>query len=288
MADLTNRSLDRGLTVLEVLTRPGPATLADLHRATGLPKSSLRRLLATLMARGVVHRSRQDGRYRSVIAMPGPGFAPGAGQDARFVTLAWPHLQELTLAIGWPSDLQVPRERAMQMIESARALTPYKLWQGRIDTLINMFGAASGRAYLAGLPEAEAMAQFERLAEDPVLGPGRFRMDRAAFTAMLTETRARGYALRQPGYGGEILAHDGLAALALAIRYRGRPVGTINTTWLREFMSPEAFAARQHDRILKCRDRIEKALAEASGEPNELPGLKPANGPGCQMPPQTA
>lgn len=260
-----NRSLDRGLTVLEVLTRPGPATLAELHRATGLPKSSLRRLLATLTTRGVVHRSRQDGRYRSVLAMPGPGFEPGTGQDARFVTLAWPHMQALTLEIGWPSDLQVPRERAMQMIESARALTPYKLWQGRIGTLINMFGAASGRAYLAALPEAEALAYFHRLAKDPLLGPGRFRMKEGTFRAMLAETRARGHALRQPGYGGEILDHDQLAALALPILFRGRPVGTINTTWLRASLPPNQFAERYEAAIRACRDRIGRALTEAAG-----------------------
>lgn len=264
MTDLGNRSLDRGLTVLEVLTRPGPATLAELHRATGLPKSSLRRLLATLMARGVVHRSRQDGRYRSVLAMPSPGFEPDAGHEARFVTLAWPHMQALTLEIGWPSDLQVPRERAMQMIESARALTPYKLWQGRIGTLINMFGAASGRAYLAALPEDEAMVRFHRLADEPVLGPGRFRMDEAGFRAMLAETRARGHALRQPGYGGEVLDHDELAALALPILFRGQPVGTINTTWLRAYLPPDQFAARYGSAIRACRDRIGMALIAAS------------------------
>ena len=265
MADLQNRSLDRGLTVLEVLTRPGPATLAELHRATGLPKSSLRRLLGTLMARGVVHRSRQDGRYRSVIAMPGTGFSPGSAQDARLVTVAWPHLQELTLAIGWPSDLQVPRDRAMQMIESARALTPYKLWQGRIGTLINMFGAASGRAYLAALPENEALILFERLADDPVLDPARFRMDRRAFLTMLAETRSRGYALRQASYGGEILAHDGLAALALPVMFACRPVGTMNTTWLRDLMTADDFAHRHIVSIRACNERIQQALADAGG-----------------------
>ncbi|MCC6001248.1 MAG: helix-turn-helix domain-containing protein [Pararhodobacter sp.] len=280
MQDLGNRSLDRGLTVLEVLTRPGPATLAELHRATGLPKSSLRRLLATLMARGVVHRSRQDGRYRSVVAMPGAGFQPGRGHEARFVTLAWPHMQALTLDIGWPSDLQVPRERAMLMIESARALTPYKLWQGRIGTLINMFGAASGRAWLAALPQAEALELHRRLADDPALGPGRFRMDEAAFLVMLAETRARGYALRQPGYGGEILAHDQLSALALPIRFQGRPVGTINTTWLRDSLTAPDFAARYLNRIRLCRDRIEAALTAAAATGPALPATPGDGGAG--------
>jgi IclR family transcriptional regulator, mhp operon transcriptional activator len=158
----------------------------------------------------------------------------------------------------------VPRDRAMQMIESARALTPYKLWQGRIGTLINMFGAASGRAYLAALPENEALRFYDSLAADPILGPQRFRMGRSKFVEMLSTTRARGHALRQPGYGGEVLAHDGLSALALPILFRGRPIGTINTTWLREALSPEAFAERYLPRIRNCRDKISAALLEAA------------------------
>jgi len=44
------RSLDRGLDLMEVLAREGAQTLAQLHAATGLPKSTIRRLLATLQA----------------------------------------------------------------------------------------------------------------------------------------------------------------------------------------------------------------------------------------------
>ena len=52
-----NRSLDRGIEILETLAREGAMSLADLHRATGLPKSTIRRLLQTLIARKIVRRS---------------------------------------------------------------------------------------------------------------------------------------------------------------------------------------------------------------------------------------
>ncbi len=47
--ELRNESLNRGLAVLEQLARDGDCSLADLHKGTGIPKSSIRRLLGTLI-----------------------------------------------------------------------------------------------------------------------------------------------------------------------------------------------------------------------------------------------
>ncbi len=47
--ELRNESFNRGLAVLEQLARDGDCSLAELHKGTGIPKSSLRRLLGTLI-----------------------------------------------------------------------------------------------------------------------------------------------------------------------------------------------------------------------------------------------
>src|SRR5260370_38930563 len=49
--------IDRVLALLESLgTASGPRTLSEISRRTGIPLSSAHRLLATLVARGVVER----------------------------------------------------------------------------------------------------------------------------------------------------------------------------------------------------------------------------------------
>ena len=58
---LENRSLDRGLTILERLSADGAGSLQALHTATGLAKSTLRRLLSTLVQRKILRRSLADG-----------------------------------------------------------------------------------------------------------------------------------------------------------------------------------------------------------------------------------
>lgn len=48
----TIRALDRGLEVLQTLHEFRNASLHDLYLATGLPKATLTRILATLESRG--------------------------------------------------------------------------------------------------------------------------------------------------------------------------------------------------------------------------------------------
>lgn len=76
-------ALERGLLVLDALATPGPPPgLAELARRTGLYKSTLLRLLASLERLG--HAVRQpDGRYRLGPALLRLGHAYSAGFDLR-------------------------------------------------------------------------------------------------------------------------------------------------------------------------------------------------------------
>ena len=57
------RALERGLDVVEYLSRHGQVTLADLRRETGLTNATLLRILASLQHRNWVHRNIVEGRY---------------------------------------------------------------------------------------------------------------------------------------------------------------------------------------------------------------------------------
>jgi IclR family acetate operon transcriptional repressor len=58
------RALDRAMLVLEAFPPDGEASLADLAAGTGLPKSTVHRLLGTLVAAGYVEADGRPGRYR--------------------------------------------------------------------------------------------------------------------------------------------------------------------------------------------------------------------------------
>jgi IclR family acetate operon transcriptional repressor len=84
------RAVDRVLDVLDVLRRrPRGASLVEVARAAGLPRSSAFRYLATLEARGYVERDAAGGVYRLGSAFP------AHGRRLNLATAARPLLEEL-------------------------------------------------------------------------------------------------------------------------------------------------------------------------------------------------
>ncbi len=98
------QSIERAFAVLRALAT-GPAGVTDLADRTGLPKSTVSRLLAALEREGAVAQAGSGGHYRlgPVLAELAPAAAPGLNLAA----LARPHLAELTRVTGETSGLAV-------------------------------------------------------------------------------------------------------------------------------------------------------------------------------------
>ncbi|WP_068243103.1 IclR family transcriptional regulator [Tritonibacter horizontis] len=239
-----NRSLDRGIEILETLAREGAMSLADLHRATGLPKSTLRRLLQTLIARKIVRRSLADQLYRTLVVFPdisGDVMPKGMLQVA---DAAIPRTLALTETIGWPSDIHIREARAMRIIDSTRKASHFHVEQGQINRRVSHFGSATGLACLAALPDREIAATYEALKSDLHWGPVSFGLDLAALMRRINVIRAQGYAERSPAYLGDREWDTDLYAIAVAITVRGQVVGGLSVLWLRTYKPVAAFAAQ--------------------------------------------
>ena len=70
--------LDKAVAVLRALERVGPAGLAELQAATGLPRATAHRLAIALEQHGLVRRDR-DGRFELGLALVGLGQAAADG-----------------------------------------------------------------------------------------------------------------------------------------------------------------------------------------------------------------
>lgn len=85
------RAVDRVLNVLDTLrARPRGASLVEIASATGLPRSSAFRYLATLEARGYVERDANGSAYRL-----GTALADARPRLSSLAASAKPHLEEL-------------------------------------------------------------------------------------------------------------------------------------------------------------------------------------------------
>ena len=254
----TITALARGLEVLHRLQTEGALTLADLHARTGLPKATLLRILKTLLERGVVWQRMADGAW-----LPSHSLAELAGRmdrEGRLVEQASPVLESLTARLRWPSVLAVPRLTHMAVIETNVSRAYFAdIPLGPVGFAVNMLRSASGRAFLAfaEAPVRESVLEALRRSDRP---GDRGARDPAYVAHLLAETRAQGFGLRDPDFGGDYdrgraEVDDGRESLAVPIRLGAHVPGTLNITWTRRVLGREA-GARQ----------LAGAVAEAAQE----------------------
>jgi IclR family mhp operon transcriptional activator len=212
-------SLLRGLDVLRVLNEHPPRTLADLHRATGLPKPTLLRLLDSLSAAGYVNRAPGQAGYA-----PAPRLqllSAGVDHDERVVRIAEPMMHALSQTVAWPSDLAVRQGGVMVIRASTRSTGPVRLAEPIVRSGTQILRSEFGLAYLAWCAEAERRRTLDGIA---AVGPpdADAELMLADIEAVLAETRRRGYAVRPERYVRE------LNAIAVPILDRGGAVASLS------------------------------------------------------------
>jgi IclR family mhp operon transcriptional activator len=253
----TIRSIERGLEVLKALNATPISSLQDVYRLTRIPKPTLLRILHTLEQSGVVSRRLADGRYRISTSLT----RLGRKRDRydRVAEAAAPVLDQLCQKVSWPSDLMVPAGDHMEVRETSRTQSPFMIYysKDRVGMPVNWLLSAVGRAYLAYCPEAERQKVISllRKSDKPENWLAR---DSRRIDEILSETRKRGYGLRDQAFvGGPYGAQlpDGLAGVAVPLLDRGRVHGVINVIWPKSARSVE-------DMVGACLGDLQAAAAE--------------------------
>lgn len=214
--------LDRQFALLDLFLSDHTSWgLAELTRASGLPKSTVHRLVSVLCDHDLLWQDPQDERYRLGALAVRVGQRAVAQRDLR--RIAWPILNELAADIGETvilATLNAARDQAVyvEQIESRQGvrLVP------QIGVQLPLHAGGTAKAILAYLDEAE----IDRVLTPPLLQLARGTMtDPEALRAEITEIRRRGYALSfEETYDGAagmavpIFDHDGgiLASLGIA------------------------------------------------------------------------
>ncbi len=199
-------SVDRAISVLQVLARGGPETVTEIAAQLGLHKSTVFRLLATLEARGLVEQNTSRGRYRlgyGVVQL-----AAGAAKKHDLSVISRPICQELAEVVGETVNIAVPDGTdvvAIDQVIGPASVTSVN-WVGERTP---MHAAAAGKVFLADLAEGDlrhrVSAGLKRFTERTLVDPD-------TLVERLAEVRERGYGVTFDEY------EPGLAALAAPIR----------------------------------------------------------------------
>lgn len=235
----TSRSLERGIKLLKAIDQQGGVTLSQLARAVELPKTTVRRLLATLVEQRLVRKSLADGLYRTSVLFPLETDCELPPHTWRLCDIATPVMRRLTEQVRWPSDLFVRVGLGMRIVESSRSCSPIALYQGKLHTQVSILLSAAARVYLAYCPEDERESLIaQALQQSPPV------MNEDGIRRMVEETRRLGYGIRHRSYFGESRPDDGLRAIAVPVIYAGRVQACINLLWVKDYMTEEEFAKR--------------------------------------------
>jgi IclR family mhp operon transcriptional activator len=228
--------------------------VAELHRATGIPRPSLYRVLETLCSCGYV-RKRENDRYELTARIR--ALSSGFKDEDWIREIALPVLQQLQQEIVWPTDIVVFDDDEVVLAETTRRNSPLTIDKFRPGARLPLLRSATGRAYLAFCPEAERRAILERLTATRESDNARAG-DRRYVSNLIARTRNNGYGEQH----GEI--DPKVAGIAVPVISGGRVAACVNITFIASALTCAEAARRYLESLKRAARRIEQML-EARG-----------------------
>jgi IclR family mhp operon transcriptional activator len=263
--DSSVQSARRVLAIIEALNHHRVTPLEALHARTGLPKSTLVRLLETLIDEGYVVRvSRREG-----YALTEAVLRLSAGMRHRdvLVDVARPLMEAFTQEHRWQVSLATSENSWMVVRFTTRHLSPFAREEIFLNRRVTLLKSAIGRAYMASC-SPEEQEYILRLVEDR--GPGEIEDagGRERLAAILRRVRRDGYAtiVRPPD--------DPSRSFAIPILDRDRPdrpLGSVVIFYYRSVMTEAEAVAKYLPPLQALSGAIADGLAEALDADRQSP-----------------
>ncbi len=199
------QSVDRALTILEVLARVGEAGVTEIAGELGVHKSTAFRLVATLESHRLVEQTVDRGRYRLGVGVLRLAGATTARLD--LVQEARPVCRQLAADTGETVNIAVLSESSalyLDQVAGSSALQPHN-WVGQH---IPLHATSNGKVLLTGLDDArvsEVLGTLSRYTPVTITKKAKLREE-------LALVREQGYAVAVDEL------EEGLTAVAAPIR----------------------------------------------------------------------
>jgi IclR family mhp operon transcriptional activator len=223
----TIRAIARAFQILRVMNMRPTWSLHNLHLQTGLPKTTIFRILHTLQEEGYVSHEGGVGVYRltgKILEMSG-----GYTEKSLLVDVGAAAALRLTKQIKWPVAIGVLDVDAIVVRYSGMPYSPVAAHSTTIGQRLGLADTAMGKVYLAFCPEVEREILFDMLRTDT--GGSKLGHE-ALLVKELAAIRGQGYAVRQPN------AQRRTATLATPIMHGDEVVGLMGMTTFGRLMTP--------------------------------------------------
>jgi DNA-binding IclR family transcriptional regulator len=214
------QSVDRAISILEILSQRREAGVSEIALEIGVHKSTAFRLLGALESRGLVEQTEERGKYRLSFGIV--RLAGGVAARLDLTQQGRPVCRRLAEEIGETVNIAVARSHYAVNLDQARgpsSVTAHN-WVGQLTPL---HATSSGKVLLAYFDEQHRAQAIE------AVGLERYTpktiTSAAALEKELAEVRERGYAVTVEEY------EAGLNAVAAPIRsYEGEVVAAVSAS----------------------------------------------------------
>lgn len=253
------QSLVRGLDVLRALngSPQGRATIMQLAAATSIHRTTIKRILATLIRHGYVAAA--AGREYYYVTLRVRDLSDGFTDQEWVSAVATPAMGELLERIKWPSDLSTLDGTHMLIRESTHRFSPLSFQRGMVGKRMPVLLTASGKAYLTACGDTERQEIIRLILAEG--GPqARLARNPRLIANMIQQVRARGYAVNE----GDWRPQSPTSILALPILHGNKVLACLNLIYVRRNMPHEAAAERYLPALRETVEKIEAGLENTS------------------------
>lgn len=252
------RGLSRGLELLRALntTTSGRATSSELSVSSGLHRTTVRRMLETLIEEGFVQRSASDDSFRLTAKVR--QLSEGFTASEQIAMVATPIMGELLQKVVWPSDLSMPDGDAMQICETTHRFSSLSFHRSMVGRRLPLLLTAAGRAYFChcGEEEREQMLQILRSHDDV---QGRLAKDDRFIKNLVRTVRADGFGSNN----GEWDTEKKIGAIAMPIDDGVRVLGSLNIVYLAHVLTMEQAVKKFSKPLGTAVEKISSSLRES-------------------------
>ncbi len=250
----TIQSVDRAIDVLEVLAQSGEELpLKEIARKTGLNVSTCHHLLATLVNRGYVGRSRLGRLY--FIGGKVSELSRRRFSQFNIVEVAMPELRRLNQQTGETVSLSVLQGHELVTLARLDSSHPVRVGSSNTSEAMATHATAAGKAILAWLPDAEIAKVLSETGLRKYTDKTITDMD--AFTEELRHVRRNGFATDREEF------QPGVRCIGSAVRdYNGAVIAAVSCS-MPEMRAKKELLERVRDTVR----RSAKKLSEQLGSP---------------------
>jgi len=185
------RSLSRGLDILSIFNKRDSASAADIAKELKMPRSSVYRILGTLIEKNFIYQHNSDKRFR--LTQKIRSLSDGYTDEDHMANIGRDFLERFTKKHNWPATLATISGLELVVRENTDQISPFAVEKFTVGYRMPILNTASGLCILAYMPIKRSELIFTTLL-DTNRKTNKSILDIKSFNKKMSAIKKQGYA----------------------------------------------------------------------------------------------